>query len=197
MKQGGFWLAVNVSIVHQLDIPCSPFGRPHPYALIPSRVYPPEWELRRVEGCRGPNNSFLCPSASSFHPHMETPSSWKESAQRIMGAQSVHQLYPSKSFIPKGPLKWPVLSTLVWNDPSIWRQWLYSQWIVPLWGYRFIFIAAVLTLLFFEINLKKNKTTTRIPEMLGHFLNLNKMKTKRLSNHMSQYFIHNRNNINV
>ncbi len=24
------------------------------------------------------------------------------------------------------------------------------------------------------------------------FLNLNKMKTKRLSNHMSQYFIHNR-----
>jgi len=34
--------------------------------------------------------------------------------------------------------------------------------------------------------------TTRIPEMLGRFLNLNKMKTKRLSNHMSQYFIHNR-----
>ncbi len=24
------------------------------------------------------------------------------------------------------------------------------------------------------------KTTTRIPEMLGHFLNLNKMKTKRI-----------------
>ncbi len=41
--------------------------------------------------------------------------------------------------------------------------------------------------------------TTRIPEMLGRFLNLNKMKTKRLSNHMSQYFIHNRTieNINV
>ncbi len=34
--------------------------------------------------------------------------------------------------------------------------------------------------------------TTRIPEMLGRFLNLNKMKTKRISNHMSQYFIHNR-----
>ncbi len=34
--------------------------------------------------------------------------------------------------------------------------------------------------------------TTRIPEMLGRFLNLNKMKTKRLSNHMSQYFVHNR-----
>ncbi len=34
--------------------------------------------------------------------------------------------------------------------------------------------------------------TTRILEMLGRFLNLNKMKTKRLSNHMSQYFIHNR-----
>ncbi len=29
-------------------------------------------------------------------------------------------------------------------------------------------------------------TTTQIPEMLGCFLNLNKMKTKRLSNHMSQ-----------
>ncbi len=35
-------------------------------------------------------------------------------------------------------------------------------------------------------------TTTRIPEMLGRFLNFNKMKTKRFSNHMSQYFIHNR-----
>ncbi len=34
--------------------------------------------------------------------------------------------------------------------------------------------------------------TTRIPEMLGRFLYLNKMKTKRLSNHMSQNFIHNR-----
>ncbi len=32
--------------------------------------------------------------------------------------------------------------------------------------------------------------TTQIPEMLGRFLNVNKMKTKRLSNHMSQYFIH-------
>ncbi len=43
-----------------------------------------------------------------------------------MGARSVHQLYPLKSFIPKGPLKRPVLSTLVWNDPSIWRPWLFS-----------------------------------------------------------------------
>ncbi len=34
--------------------------------------------------------------------------------------------------------------------------------------------------------------TTRIPEMLGRFLHLNKMKTKRLSNHMSKYFFHNR-----
>ncbi len=40
----------------------------------------------------------------------------------------------------------------------------------------------------------KNSThhTTRIPEMLERFLNLNKMKTKRISNHMSHYFIHNR-----
>ncbi len=29
--------------------------------------------------------------------------------------------------------------------------------------------------------------TTQTPEMLGRFLNLNKIKTKRLSNHMSQY----------
>ncbi len=29
--------------------------------------------------------------------------------------------------------------------------------------------------------------TTRILEMLGHYLNLNKMKTKRISNNMSQY----------
>ncbi len=35
-------------------------------------------------------------------------------------------------------------------------------------------------------------STTRIPEMLGRFLNLNKMKAKRISNHKSQYFIHNR-----
>ncbi len=32
----------------------------------------------------------------------------------------------------------------------------------------------------------------RITEMLGRFVNLNKMKTKRLSHHMSQNFIHNR-----
>ncbi len=31
-------------------------------------------------------------------------------------------------------------------------------------------------------------STTRIPEILGFFLHLNKMKTKRLSNHMSQNF---------
>ncbi len=30
------------------------------------------------------------------------------------------------------------------------------------------------------------------PEMLGRLLNLNEMKTKIISNHMSQYFIHNR-----
>ncbi len=81
------------------------------------------WELWRVEGCRGPNNCFLkCPSASSSRVHTEAPSSWKESVQRIMGA---HRLYPSESFIPKGTLKWPVLSTSVWNDSSIWRPWLF------------------------------------------------------------------------
>ncbi len=46
---------------------------------------------------------------------MEAPSSCKDSAQRIMGARSVHQLYPSKSFILKGPFKGLVLSTSVWN----------------------------------------------------------------------------------
>ncbi len=35
-------------------------------------------------------------------------------------------------------------------------------------------------------------STTRILEMFGRFLNLNKMKTKRISKHMSQYCIHNR-----
>ncbi len=34
--------------------------------------------------------------------------------------------------------------------------------------------------------------TTWIPEMLGRFLNMNKIKTKRISNHMRQHFIHNR-----
>ncbi len=34
--------------------------------------------------------------------------------------------------------------------------------------------------------------TTQIPEILALFKNLKKMTTKRFSNHMSQYFIHNR-----
>ncbi len=34
--------------------------------------------------------------------------------------------------------------------------------------------------------------TTRILEMLGLFFYLNKMKTKKNSNHMSKYFIHNK-----
>ncbi len=60
--------------------------------------------------CRGPNNCFLkCPSSS--RAHTEAPSSCKESAQRIIGARSVHQLYLSKFFILKGPLKGLVLST--------------------------------------------------------------------------------------
>ncbi len=60
--------------------------------------------------------------------------------QRIMGTRSVHQLYPSKSFILKGPLKWPVLSTSVWNDPWIWQPWLFSLWsalrreMYPVWN---------------------------------------------------------------
>ncbi len=64
----------------------------------------------------------------------------QKSAQRIMGARSVHQLYPLKSFIPKGPLKWLDLSNSVWNDPSIWRPWLLSIWsalrraIYPVWN---------------------------------------------------------------
>ncbi len=45
------------------------------------------------------------------------------------------------------------------------------------------------------INRDSSLPTTNMyiqPELMGRFLNLNKMKTKRLSNHMSQYFIHNR-----
>ncbi len=34
--------------------------------------------------------------------------------------------------------------------------------------------------------------SNRILDMLGRFFYLNKMKTKRISNHMSQHFIHNR-----
>ncbi len=80
-----------------------------------------------IEGCRGLNNCFLkCTSASSSRAHTEAWSSWKESVQRIMGARSVNQSYPFKSFILKGKLKWPVLSTSVSNDPSICRPWLFS-----------------------------------------------------------------------
>ncbi len=42
-----------------------------------------------------------------------------------------------------------------------------------------------------SIDLSIYLSTTRILEMWGHFFYLNKMKTKRLSNHMSQYSIHN------
>ncbi len=81
--------------------------------------------------------SSLCPNQGTeqlcwsvplhrHHARTEALSSCKDSAQRIMGAQSVHQLYPSKSFITKGPLKWLVLSTTVWNDPSIWQPWLFA-----------------------------------------------------------------------
>ncbi len=38
----------------------------------------------------------------------------------------------------------------------------------------------------------KNKSTTQILEILGRFLNINKMKTKILYNHISKYFIDNR-----
>ncbi len=40
----------------------------------------------------------------------------------------------------KGPLKWTVLSTSVWNDPSIWQPWLFSlrsalrRAIYPVWN---------------------------------------------------------------
>ncbi len=100
-----------------------------------------------------------CPSASSSRAHMEAPSSWKESAQRIMGGRSVHQLYPSKSFIPKGPLKRPVLCTSVWNDPSKWRPWLLSLWsalqraIYPVWNALSVLNAMIsLTTLAAQIN---------------------------------------------
>ncbi len=66
----------------------------------------PEILSQSTPGCRGPNNCFLkCPSASISHAHTEAPSSWKESVQSIMGARSVHQLHPSKSFILKGPFE--------------------------------------------------------------------------------------------
>ncbi len=41
------------------------------------------------------------------------------------------------------------------------------------------------------MHIYKYINTTWIPEMLGQFLNLNKMKTKRFSNQMSQHCIHN------
>ncbi len=95
------------------------------------RAYSPEWELRRVEGCRGPNRFLKRPSETSSHAHTEVPSSRIESAQRIMGARSDHQLYPSK---------WLVLSISFWNEPSIWRPRLFSlqsalrRAIYPVWN---------------------------------------------------------------
>ncbi len=61
---------------------------------------------------------------------------------------------------------------LVWNNVRVNKCTVYEM----LYIYKYIYIYT---------------HTTRIPEMLGRFLNFNKMKTKRLSNQMSQYFIHN------
>ncbi len=55
------------------------------------------------EGLKGVG--LKCLSASLSCAHTEVPSSWKASVQRIMGARSIHQLSPSKSFIPNGPFK--------------------------------------------------------------------------------------------
>ncbi len=61
-----------------------------------------------------------------------------------------------------------------------------------LWLYMNMANIAVIKYILLLLNKTTQTTTNRIPEMLGHFFNLNKMKTKRLSNHVSQYFIHNR-----
>lgn len=67
--------------------------------------------------------------------HCATPNNF------IMGAQSVYQLYPSKSFIP---LKWPVLRISVWNDTLIWRPWLFKlqsalrRGMEPIWNAPFV-----------------------------------------------------------
>ncbi len=72
----------------------------HSEGLIPmpqslQRVYPPEWELQRFEGCRGPNNCFLkCPFVSSSRAHTEAPSSCKESVQSINGGPKCASVVP-------------------------------------------------------------------------------------------------------
>ncbi len=92
------------------------------------------------EGLKGVGDQTTVSWSALLRHYTEVASSCKESAQRIMGARSVHQLYPSKSFIPKGPLKWLILSTLVWNDTSIWRPWSFSlrsalrRAIYPVWN---------------------------------------------------------------
>ncbi len=43
----------RIWVLQRPDWPCVPFGKAHP------NPYPPERELWRVEGCRGPNNCFL------------------------------------------------------------------------------------------------------------------------------------------
>ncbi len=69
-----------------------------------------------------------------------------------------------------------------------------------LWSYIYTYYLSAIQIRFnliengklFLFSILSIYNTTRIPEMLAHFYNLNKMKTKRLLNHMSHYFIHNR-----
>ncbi len=84
---------------------CVPFGRAHPQALIPSGFI---LGNESFKGLKGPTNFLevpfiiLCPHGGAII------------MERIFtknhGGQSVHQLYLSRSSIPKGPLKWPSLS---------------------------------------------------------------------------------------
>ncbi len=107
----------------------------HSEGLIPTTL-----RSESFEGLKGVGDQKTVSWSALLRHYTEAASSCKDSAQRIMGARSVHQLYPSKSFNPKGPLKWLILSTSVWNDTSIWRPWLFSlrsalrRAIYPVWN---------------------------------------------------------------
>ncbi len=113
----------------------------HSEGLIPMLCHNPfkGFTLRSesFKGCRGPNNCFLkCPSASSSRGHTEAPSSCKGSR----GPEEFISCTLRNPSFRWGPLKWLVLSTSIWNEPSIWLPWLFSLWsalrraIYPIWN---------------------------------------------------------------
>lgn len=102
-------IAMNDFLLFYVNECCIPFSS---HALNPS-----------VEGCIGDQRAV---SWDTLLQHLDEPIKGGAIITQLnlckeLWEWSIHQLCLSIPFIPKGPLKWAFLSTLVWNTPSIWQ----------------------------------------------------------------------------